>query len=705
VIQHAITPSKPFNINVFKIFIIGLLFGLIVGIILALLQETLDTSIGTIEDVEDYLKAFVLGVIPHTNFANLGEKIAAKFRLGKIDPEKVPGSKLIAFFDPKSPSAESFRILRTNLRLKNPENPLKTIVCCSSVMQEGKSTTISNLGITFAQAGLKTLILGCNLRRPSLYRVFDISIGPGMVDILNGKKDWKDCVRNFNDMGIRKLEKAAKIQTPGMANLNVITSGGVPPNPSELVSSSRMEQLLKTLKNEFDIILIDSTPVMPVTDSTILSSRADGTIIVYQVGRVPRSALFRTKERLESVKSHVLGIVLNNTKSEMSGYFQGYHRYYSEYYGTDDKSTKKKKKKNMLSWFGIKMWLALGGGLFSIIKSNSVLFLLLALLTAGTSISSLLYARFYSKKIEQEFKPLLKENSGIKISQEEEIERAQSRFDQTKKKMRGKLNQWAPKIKKWSDPMAEYMGKNFGLNPNKDGRPVKFMQGVEISNSSSGLLTLKGKGKEKEGFNKKRVTIPKEKTIAKLEKISEQQFQEKNVGASPYKNNEIPFIHEKPLVNFNPKLSRFKENKANNKNKLSNWAGKKFLQLGYLLMGKSSQSKKGTPGKLGSPLLGEPQKAEGNSKPLKKKKKFGPSFQTKYTLQIQDPMASPSKASQLASVLKKRGFPVFIQTIKGNDTRPKYRVCFGKYDRFEEAFLNLFSSKFPADRIGSVVFY
>ena len=354
VLSYAVTPGDPFNINTGKVIIISLIIGIMLGIMIALLIETIDTSIGTIEDMEEYLKIPVIGVLPHTRRDETLDIVQGRTNDYSIKRDLACLS-LITHFDPKSPDAEAFRSLRTNIQFLDIRKNIRVINFTSSVMQEGKSTTLANLAMTMAQAGTKTLLICCNLRRPSLHKVFGLPKGPGVIDILIEKDTWQNCVRTLNDSEFELLKNPELFGVSGLENLHIITSGGIPPNPSELLQSKNMDNFLKEVRENYDLVLVDGPPTLPVTDSAILGTKVDGTVIVYQAGRVPRNALRRAKMKLESVNTNVLGLVLNDTKSEVSGYFTGYYRYYM-----DDKGAtrKKKSKRRRPSSFSLKSVIA-----------------------------------------------------------------------------------------------------------------------------------------------------------------------------------------------------------------------------------------------------------------------------------------------------------------------------------------------------------
>jgi len=322
---------------------VGLIIGLMMGLVLALVRETLDTSIGTIEDVERYLQIPVLGVIPHIDVNEIKEALL-KNKDKETHLEDLFGSHahLITQLKPKSSVAESYRTLRTNIQFTNLKKKGQVILFTSSSLKEGKSTTVANLAITKAQAGNKVLLVNCDLRKPSIFKIFGVPKEPGMTDVILGKTTWKAAVKDISDLMMGKIRMDDIMRTPGLENLHVLTCGGIPPNPAELLSSQGMTDFMKEARKEYDIILMDCPPILPVTDAAILAPRVDGVVLVYQAGRIPRNALKRAKTHLENVRANILGIVLNDITAEISGYYP-LSQYQTKYYG--EESTKKKDKK------------------------------------------------------------------------------------------------------------------------------------------------------------------------------------------------------------------------------------------------------------------------------------------------------------------------------------------------------------------------
>jgi uncharacterized protein involved in exopolysaccharide biosynthesis/Mrp family chromosome partitioning ATPase len=334
-VHPATEPGAPVGSNTLNTMAVGALLGFMLGLVLAFVQETLDTSIGTIEDVESYLDVKVLGIVPHIDPRETMERLLERRpALAQMDPEALQShSLLITHFDPKSPVAEAYRTLRTNIQFQRMERGGKVLVVTSPTLQEGKTTTIVNLALTMAQSGQRTLLVGANMRRPSIHRFFGIPREPGLSDILVGSAQWRDCVRGVADILMGRFEMEDIMASPGLDNLHIIEAGPIPANPSELLSTAAMRDFLQAVSAEYDIVLIDTPPILPVTDSAIVAGQVDGVLLVYQAGKVGRLVLKRAKAHLESARAKVWGIVLNDLQTEVSGYT--YTHYYTHYYGEE----------------------------------------------------------------------------------------------------------------------------------------------------------------------------------------------------------------------------------------------------------------------------------------------------------------------------------------------------------------------------------
>ncbi|MDB8551628.1 CpsD/CapB family tyrosine-protein kinase [Turicibacter sanguinis] len=231
-------------------------------------------------------------------------------------------SDLITISNPKSPVAEAYRTLRTNIQFSNVDGDLQTICVTSSGPGEGKSTTISNLAETFAQAGNKVVLLDCDLRKPHIHKIFKLVNTKGVTTLLSGQGEIEDVTQ------ITESE------------LTVITSGPIPPNPSELLGSKRMKNLLDDLKKIYDIILIDAPPVGLVTDAALLSAIVDGIILVVASGKTDIDGAKRAKQLLENVGARILGVTMTMIPVSKKGYY-GY-----QYYGYYEENESKKKGRN-----------------------------------------------------------------------------------------------------------------------------------------------------------------------------------------------------------------------------------------------------------------------------------------------------------------------------------------------------------------------
>ncbi|MFC1491181.1 polysaccharide biosynthesis tyrosine autokinase [Nitrospinota bacterium] len=310
---------------------LGAILGLIVGLAFALVVETMDTSIGAIEDVESFLEVPVLGVIPILDAEELERQYLESNpdREGRFSADIY--GRLVTHFVPRSPVAEAYRSFRTQMEFLSLEKEGNIFLVTSSAPGEGKTTTSINLAITYAQTNKRTLLIDSDMRKPTIYRIFGIDREPGVTDILLGNYNWEECIRTMTDIMLGKFDMEDIMLTPGLDNLNILTTGNIPPNPSELLNSPRMTEFLENLRQEFDIIILDTPPLLPVTDAAVLGTKVDGCVLVYRVGTIARGALKRAKLQLDNVRANVWGIVLNSMRPEASTDLDAF-RYQSSYY-------------------------------------------------------------------------------------------------------------------------------------------------------------------------------------------------------------------------------------------------------------------------------------------------------------------------------------------------------------------------------------
>jgi len=336
-INPAVEPQYPIRPNKKFALVLGMTIGAMMSLILAFVTESLDTSIGTIEDVESLVKLPVLGIIPSVKAEEQQEQSWWKRRASFLRGQKHTGRTedmqvaLSVHLKPLSQIAESYRLLRTNLKISE-DRRVFAITSCGP--EEGKSTVLAGLGTTLAQMGNKTLIVDTDLRRPTVNKLFGLDKEPGVSEIISASRRWQDTVKNITDIMMGKLGFDDALKNPGLDNLNILTSGHISSSPSELLGSKAMISLIDELKANYDVVLFDTPPALSITDAAILTPKLQGVILVYEMGRTARNALLRVKIQLESVGAKVVGVVLNHVSPETyvdSGYYPYYYQYKYKY--------------------------------------------------------------------------------------------------------------------------------------------------------------------------------------------------------------------------------------------------------------------------------------------------------------------------------------------------------------------------------------
>lgn len=206
--------------------------------------------------------------------------------------------------DPKSHAKEAYRILRTNIQFSAIDRILKSLVVTSSLAGEGKTTTSVNLAYSIAQTDKKVMLIDCDLRRPMIHKVFEVSNLVGLTTIISENLDYKEFVQRIDDLQI-----------------DILTSGPIPPNPTELLGSKRMKNILDKMKEEYDMIIIDSPPVGIVTDAALLSTLADGTLLVCLTGKTELEAIKLSKAALDKVNANIVGVIMNKVSVKKGKYY------------------------------------------------------------------------------------------------------------------------------------------------------------------------------------------------------------------------------------------------------------------------------------------------------------------------------------------------------------------------------------------------
>jgi succinoglycan biosynthesis transport protein ExoP len=328
IIEPAVTPGSPMNAPKGTInLMLSSLIGVLLGFVLAFVRESFDTSIGTIEGVEEFLKVPVLGVIPQEDRKEI-EQVIKKVFPETLDDESVELlSRLSPLFDLKGVTAEGYRSLKVNLQFACVDRTVKSLSFASAGLGEGKTTTVINLAITIAQDGRRVLVVDGDLRKPAVHSRLGLKREPGLSEVLVGAEQWQDVVQTAPDLMLGKLGFDQILSAPGVDNLSIITSGHLPPNPSEFFNSQRFVDLIAAMEEAYDLVMFDCPPILPVADAVLISPKVDGVVLVYQVGKIGRTPLQRAKTLLENAQAHIVGVVLSNVSAEFS---PDYHQY--QYY-------------------------------------------------------------------------------------------------------------------------------------------------------------------------------------------------------------------------------------------------------------------------------------------------------------------------------------------------------------------------------------
>ena len=321
-VDAALPPSEPVRPRKCLNIALGLLAGIVLGTMTAFAQEGMDHSVKSAEEVEQLLMTPALAVVPlHRGSESANRKMmGAKFQRSLKDPsEKLPRETNVALAiiaNPQSTLAEAYRTLRTSVLLSLAPNPPKSILITSSQAGEGKTATALNLAQTLAQRKGKVVIVDCDLRKGGIARILRIDNEKGVSTVLTGADKLTDALQQFEE-----------------SNLWILPSGPVPPNPAELVGSDRMADICTELSKNFEHIVIDSPPVLAVTDATIMAGLVDGVVLIAESGRTHRAGLMRTRAILENAGARILGVVLNKMDLRRDGYGYGYGNYYYAQYG------------------------------------------------------------------------------------------------------------------------------------------------------------------------------------------------------------------------------------------------------------------------------------------------------------------------------------------------------------------------------------
>ncbi|HKX84718.1 MAG TPA: polysaccharide biosynthesis tyrosine autokinase [Pyrinomonadaceae bacterium] len=308
---HAVAPSEPFGPNRLRNIMVALIASLGAGIGLAFLMDYLDDSVKTSDDIGRHLGLPTLALIPHY-FGSEKKRLRLAAANGNGNGA---GTALITLEERNSPMAEAYRHLRTSLLFSSAGKPPQSILVTSSQPSEGKTTTAINTAVTLAQSGADVVIVDCDLRRPRLHSYFELENSQGLTNYLSGERNTENLIKPCRDL----------------PQLKVITSGPIPPNPAELLSSNEMKNLLQFLRGRYKHVVIDSPPAISFTDAAILSTQVDGVVLVAMAGKSSIHLMRRFKHRLANLGARIYGVVLNGIKADSYDYeYSGYYSYYSK---------------------------------------------------------------------------------------------------------------------------------------------------------------------------------------------------------------------------------------------------------------------------------------------------------------------------------------------------------------------------------------
>jgi capsular exopolysaccharide synthesis family protein len=308
-VTPALAPGAPSSPKPREDGVLGLVAGLILGLAFAFLRDSFDDRLSSKEAAEELSGAPVLAMVPMIS-----------------SWKKRDRPLVVSTSHPLSVSAEAYRSLRTSLQFIRQDHDLKTLLVTSPAAAEGKTSTIANLGTVFAQAGERVVMVSCDLRRPRLGQFFGLDEQPGLTTVLRGEVSLTEALQ----------------QVKGQDNLWVLGAGKLPANPAELLAGPAALALFTALRAEFDLVLIDSPPVLPVTDATVLSKDSDGVLLVLAAGQTRRADVRRATEKLAQVNATMMGTILNEvTRQTGDGYGNGYgygYGYGAYGYGTEEPS-------------------------------------------------------------------------------------------------------------------------------------------------------------------------------------------------------------------------------------------------------------------------------------------------------------------------------------------------------------------------------
>jgi len=317
--------------------IAGFILGLVLGLIISLILEALDTSVGSIEEVESFLEVPVVGFIPQISHDVALELFGDDERREPEGAELQRRLRLVSHFSPSSTFAEAYRAMRANVMFSQGGEH-RVILVTSSTIKEGKSTVSANLATVVAQQGARVLLIDADLRKPMQHKTFGVKREPGLSTYLMGQMPWRDCVQGISDMMLGEFGVDEVLKTPGLDQLDLLVCGRKSGNPADLLTSTAMEKLIAEARQEYDMVVIDMPPLLHTADASMVAGKVDGILLVYHIGAVARAVLRRVKSNIEAVGGRVMGTVINGVRGEVSLDYAKFkmNRYYAYAYGDDN---------------------------------------------------------------------------------------------------------------------------------------------------------------------------------------------------------------------------------------------------------------------------------------------------------------------------------------------------------------------------------
>ena len=339
VVSPPLLPQKPMPQNKGRNIFIGIILGFGLGFGIAFVYDIMDKSICSPDDLKKHTGLDVVGVIPKVDNVQKKQSKSSRGKGGKntgFDALSSNGASarsylLLPRLSTKHPMVEAFRNLRMDLQFVNVDEPLKNLIISSSTPYEGKTQTTVKLAISYAELDMNVLIVDCDLRKPKQHQVFEVQRSPGLTDYL------------ARDIPLEDIIKATSF-----VNVQVLPAGTTPPNPTEMLGSNKMKNLLTLVDDMYDFVLFDTPPIIAVSDAKMLAQRVKNVLLVVRAAKTNYQVITEAKARLEKVEAYIVGAVLNGVEMRKGyGYNYQYNYYYEDYYSSGSKKKRSKSKRKV----------------------------------------------------------------------------------------------------------------------------------------------------------------------------------------------------------------------------------------------------------------------------------------------------------------------------------------------------------------------